>query len=365
MSNHRPYTCGRARLFAVLCALCLCVACVCAPLAQAADTVTRSIAGINFTLPADWEEVQISEGVDANTGLANVQAYTKNDGFFFAGMLPDADLASGTLDEVEQAASLLDLYLAGTPLASVACSGQLEQGVPTLTLYTDELALNGVQYAATVKLFVVNTSDFAGGVIMASLLPASGQVSNNLDDLLTELAEDTRVDVAGISYEVPAGAMVMDGYAFGIDFGLAVTEDGAVFLTDIPDLADTGTMTVDDLQALIDQVFASEDFDTVLDEEVLEMWSGAYSFLGFPTAGIELTAQNGGADDVLYMAITASVTPAGLSFMMIVQPVDSAFAETLLASAQATVEPLTAPGSALPDIEVADTNADPGFVVGV
>ena len=243
MSNHQSSV--RMRVLAALCALCLCVACVVAPVAQAAETVTRSLAGINFTLPADWEEVQITEGVDVETGLANVQAYTKNDGIFFAGMLPDSDLGSGTLSDVEQAAALIEMYLAGTPLASVACSGQMEQGVPTLTFYTDDLALNGVQYAATVKLFVVDTTEFSGGVIMASLLPASGQVSENLDDLFATLSESVRPDVAGISYEIPAGAMVMDGYAFGIDFGLAICEDGAVFLTSVPDLADDGTVTVE------------------------------------------------------------------------------------------------------------------------
>lgn len=354
----------RVRGIAALCALCLCVACLWAPVAHAADTVTRSVAGINFTLPADWEEVEVTEGVDVETGLANVQAYTKNDGVFFAATIPDADLGSGTLSDVEQLASLVGVYLAGTPFDSISCTAQLEQGVPTMTFYTNDLGLNGVQYAATLKLFVVDSAEFSGGVLMVSVLPASGQVSDTLDDLLTVLDEDTRVTVGGISYEIPAGCVVLDGYAFGVEFGLAVAEDGAVFLADVPELADDGTVTVEDLQYGADMLLESIASETLAEEAIQDLWSGAYLFMGFPTLAFELTAVDEATGEEFYVGSITDVSPVGMGFLMVVQPSDSQFAENLIGSAEATVEPLAASGSALPAIETAEQGSDPGFVVG-
>lgn len=367
MSISKPTLRLRARALFAAVALCLCAACLCAPLAQASETVTRSVAGVNFTLPADWDEVAITEGVDEATGVSNVQAYTKGDGVFVAATMPDADLAGVELDELDLVASMATSYLADTPLSTIAFSAQEEQGVPALTASTDDLALNGVGYSLTFKLFVVNRADFAGGVLMLSVLPTSGEVSDRLDDLFTELAEPTRVTVAGISYEVPAGMMVFDGYAFGVDFGVALGEDGVLFLADIPELADDGTVTVDDLQLAADQILQSDEFSLTVDGTVQDMWSGAYSFLGFPTLGCECTVADDASGEVMYMAVTASVTPAGLGLVVIVQPEGSPFAEGILGSAEAMVEPLPAAGSSLPqviDLEPADTT-DPGFVVGV
>lgn len=355
---------ARVRGIAVLCALCLCAACLWAPIAHAAETVTRSVAGINFTLPADWEEVEVTEGVDVETGLANVQAYGKNDGVFFAATIPDADLGSGTLSDVEQLASLVDMYLAGTPLDSISCTAQLEQGVPTMTFYTDDLGLNGVQYAATLKLFVVDSAEFSGGVLMVSALPASGQVTENLDDLLTVLDEDTRVTVGGISYEIPAGCVALDGYAFGVEFGLAVSDDGAVFLADVPELVDDGTVTVEDLQYGADMLLESIASEGLPEDAIRDLWSGAYLFMGFPTLGFELTAADDATGEEFYVASITDVSPVGTGFLMIIQPSDSPFAENLVGSAQATVEPLSAPGSALPAVEIAGEGSDLGFVVG-
>lgn len=362
MSSHR---CASRAWFAVLaCMLCACIACAGATTARAAETVTRSLAGVNFTLPADWEEVDVSEGVDVSTGIADIRMFSKNDGVFVAALAPDADLGSGTLEDLDLAASTINDSLADTAFSSLACSAQMEQGVPTLTFYTDDLGLNGVAYAFTLKLFIVDEADFSGGVVMLSLLPASGQVSADIDDLFTTLAEAAYPYVAGISYEIPAGSEVLEGYAFGIDFALAVSEDGAVFIAIVPSLADDGTVTVEDLQMVADALLQDDELSTELDDVFQEFWCGAYTFLGFPTLGFECTVFDDEIDDVIYLAVTDTVTPEGLGVLCIAQPLGSSFAEDLLGSAEALIEPYEAT-NALPQVSDALPDADPGFVVGV
>lgn len=354
-----------AAAVAVLCALCLC-----AP-ALASEPVTRSIAGINFTVPSDWEETSLVEGVEVD-GLSEMNVYAKEDGLLLVGMLPDADLGDVTLEEIDQVAQLAPLMLQEEiPFPLPSFSAQVEQGHPCLTVYTDDIALNGVQYALTAKLFVVNDASFSGGVVMVSFLPTSGQVTENfVDTILVPNDEAFDVTVGGVTYTVPADSLSFDGTIFGIDFFCTVADDGLAAMVNVPYVVNGEIVTVEDMQYLADEITPDMFMEGVREAgnaslTLVDFWSGAYEFLGFPTLGVEMTMTDVSLDTPLYLAITASDTSEGVTVLVALQPDGSAYVENMLGSAVAAAGPRLAPETALPAAAPAADPSDPGFAVGV
>lgn len=354
-----------AAMLAFACALCLCLP------ALAAEGVTRSIGGVNFTVPADWEEASLVEGVEVD-GLSELDVYAKEDGALIVGLLPDADLGGTTLDELQMIADLAPSMIEEeVPFLSASFSAQEEQGRPCLTVSTDDIFFNGVQYALTAKLFVVDGTDFCGGVVMVSFLPASGQVTEGFaDTLLVSHDEAFDVTVGGIAYTVPAGSASFEGSIFGIDFFCAVADDGVAAMVNVPYVVDGEVVTVADMQELADEMTPEalmEGVDATGNTtlELLDFWAGAYEFLGFPTLGVEMTMADQSMDEPLYLAITASDTSEGVSVLVALQPDGSPFVENLLGSAVAVASPRLAPQTALPAAAPAADNADPGFSVGL
>ncbi len=342
---------------------------------MASEAVTRSIGGVNFTVPSDWEETSLVEGVEVD-GLSEMSIYTKEDGALIVGLLPDADLGDVTLDELQMVADVAPTMIQQeVPFITASFSAQEEQGRPCLTVYTDDIAFNGVQYGLTVKLFVVNDVDFSGGVVMVSFLPTSGQVTENFaDTVLVSHDEAFDVTVGGIAYTVPAGSMSLDGSIFGIDFFCAINDEGIAAMVNVPYVVDGEVISVADMQELADEVTPDMFMEGVRSAgnttlTLLDFWTGAYDFLGFPTLGIEMTMVDdaNSMSDPLYMAITASDTSEGITVLVAFQPDGSVFVENLLGSAVAVASPRLAPETALPAAAPVEEGADtdPGFSVGL
>lgn len=357
---------------------CALVAVAMVPVAFAAEGVTRSIEGVNYTIPSDWEELEASDAelVEQGfeqTGVDQIRAYTKEDALFVALSMRDGELADLTLTDMQAACNALNVTDGGLSLGSLVnmpfvADCAVEQGWPTLTVSTEQIELNGVTYRLTFKLFSVDGGTFEGGVVMVSLLPTSGQVTENFADSFPVLSEPYRVAFPGLEVTIPAGCTLIEGSLLGFDFDLALFEDDdetvAVALAiGIPFLVDDGSFTLEDLR---------EATDVALDELTAEgegiwesLWIGAYEFLGCPTVGCEATIDGATFDapelGTYYYAATLSMSRDGSAALLFVEPSGYGLAREVLESAQ----PLTTGTATVQDALSPEATADLGFVVGL
>lgn len=344
--------------------------CLAAPAAFAAEGVTRNIAGVNFTVPADWTETVV-EGIDVDASLSQVTLYAKEDGLLAAGLMPDADLGSATLSDLQVVATYLESYLEQElPFLGVSVTAGEEQGYPAITFYTDDMSLNGTWYALTVKIFMVNSADFSGGVVMMSLLPVSGQVTEGFaDTLLVVRDEPVDVTVGGIAYTLPAGSACIEGSLFGVDFFASLADDGISAFVNIPHVMDDMVVTVEDLQMLADEVTEDAVQEALAESgidglSVRDFWIGAYEFLGYVTLGTEMTITYEPEDVELYLALMASDTSEGVTVLLAAEPVDGSYVSALLEGAAAVASPRMEVGAALSQAETVSPDT-PGFTVGL
>ena len=375
-----------ARGFAAIAAMALaCVLAVAAfvPAALAADGVTRSIGGLNYTLPSDWEQVEVPfepSEVAEDVEIADLVAYSKYDGFFVAMHIPTGEGEFVTLEEFEEVAEMMSWEASGTMLEAFTFTAAEEQGSPALTIYTDDISFNDVVYALTVKIYGVDTGTTSDAVIMCSFLPASGQLNEDILGSLPVSDEPQRFELAGVSYEVPAGFALGLGNVLDFDFALGLSEDdGAVFGLAIPTVIDDGTVTVSDLQYVAEEALAEIEYQLIeqlgagYTDLIQNMWMGAYSFLDFPTLGFEFNVNE--EDLSVYVCATVNFTPAGAAVLSLVQFPDSTLGQYVLGSAE-IVEDAEVPASAagmlstiavgveqvetVEEVEV----VDPGFTIG-
>ncbi len=359
---------------------------VAAPAAQAAEGVTRSLHGVNYTLPADWEEVALPEEIDSaidegiDQSSVEYAVYAKDDGVFIALATPDDDSSSVTVQELSELAAEAATFLAGTPFESVQLSATTEQGVPALTAYTDDIYLNGVVYALTAKMYVVSQGDFEGVVFMVALLPESGQVSN---DFLVELpvaGADARVELGGIAYTIPEGATYLKGGALGFDFvivdcgdpegaflGLGVPQVGylpAVTLADLESLVSDEDLDLDELADDLSETLAQLGIELGQTVELTSAWTQAFDYAGFPALGAELNFDADGA--AYYFGLLGVFFSGDYSFALFLTPADSTFADEVLDS-MVVSEEYAALGSvsASGETEAPSQSDDPGFTVGM
>lgn len=363
--SHKSALAGHAlpRMLAALaaCALALFLA---VPGAMASEGVTRQLAGVSFTVPADWEEVDLGEAAQAleDEGVEAV-AYGREDGLFLGAVIRDSDLEVGEVsdEELAAAAAYIEAELAGTPLEGVTIRGDVEQGLPAFTASTSDIALNGVAYSLTAKLFLGAGAAGDEGVLMVAVLPASGQVTEGFEDTVAPLDEAAAIDAGGIAYEVPAGFRLVQVDALGFSLDCASDEEGdrGLIALSAPVLADElGEVTAADLKELAEEVYSEVSGDSELSGALEAFWCDAYDFLGFPTLGAEGVYADEAAGDV-YFCLTLSVTGEGLSALVAVQPAGDGFAEALLGGASAAAAP--AAGQAEPGQQ----GGDAGFVVGM
>lgn len=345
--------------------------CLAAPAAFAAEGVTRSIAGVNFTVPADWTENTAIEGVDVSTSLSELSLYTKEDGLLAMGLMPDADLGAAALPDLQVIATYFESYLEQElPFLAVSVTADEEQGYPTITFYTDDMSLNGTWYALTIKIFMVNSTDFSGGVIMMSLLPVSGQVTEDFaDTLLVVRDEPVDVTVGGIAYTLPAGSACIEGSLFGVDFFASLADDGVSAFVNVPYVMDGVVVTVEDLQMLADEITEDMVQEALAESgieglSVRDFWIGAYEFLGYVTLGTEMKVAYEPEDAELYLALMASDTSEGVTVLLATEFVDGSYVSTLLESAVAVASPRMEAGAALPQAETVSSDT-PGFTVGL
>jgi hypothetical protein len=346
---------------------------------------THSIEGLNYTLPADWEQLDVDadslaeldqiEGIDLSDAdqVSDLVAWTKNDGFFVAVAVADPDTAEVTVDDLDVAAAYVNAAASGTVFDGVSAVAATDQGCPAIVLTTSNIALNGVSYALTVELFAVDSASFQGAVVMASLLPASGTVSDDLDTRFDPVAVDTDVTVGDVTFTVPAGSELVEGNVFAVDFVFAslLEGDGQGFVFAVSSPLDFesvlgAVLTVSDLQELADEL--TDELDDALDELVdpslgfsfEDVWVGAYNWLNIPTLGLDCTITDGSSN--VYAAVTASCTASDITVFLLAEPDGSTFAEDLLMGASANGV------TGAVDIEASaaatDTSDQPGFVVG-
>ncbi len=364
----------RRRGFAPVSAVLACAALLLAfaPAARADEAVTRSVQGVNYTLPSAWTMTEVPDGLLADTGLSDVVVFACEDGIFFAGAVYDDGLGDVDLEEMQQVADEAAAELAGIELLpgmrmSLSFSAAMEQGWPTLTVYTDDIELNGVVYGLTFKLFSVETSSFSGAVLMASFLPASGTVTEGFADSFPVLSQDTEVEVAGVSYVLPAGSTLAQGNVFGIDFFFAWQDEAAMLAVDAP-LPGADAVGVDDLQLLADDLADFlQDGQPLLEELLPSVWTGAYEFLGCATLGFECLVDVDGLG-TCYLAATMGMASEGIAFVAFCEPQGFGFAESVLvlsaegssgASASTDVSNATSAGQ-----DGTASSTDPGFTVG-
>jgi hypothetical protein len=361
-------------LAAILCAL-LALAFLNAGVARAADTQTHSIAGLNYTLPADWQQLATLddlEGLDQVEGLdldydslGDLAVWGLGDGVFVAFSVEEPSVADTAVEELEAAAAYAELSLAGTPLEGLSFVAATDQGCPALVGYSDDITFNAETYALTVEVFAVDDPGFTGAVVMASFLPASGTVNEDLSSLVDVLQEDAAVSVGDFTYTVPAGSSLVQGSVLAMEYAAALDEDGEtgglMFALDVP--FDLGVaLTADDLQELADGL--NDGLGDALDEvfggetEVSDLWCGAYTWLGLPTIGLE-----GSFEGVVYFGLMVSVADDGATLLVVAEPDGSPYVDDLLASASTTAVPAASDeaASAADDEPASD---DPGFVVG-
>ena len=220
----------------------------------AGQGVTHSVEGVNYTIPADWQALPIPQAIAPEIGMTALEAYTHEDGFFAAAAIPGS-VEGANLEEAQDAAADINEefaeleYLPGMTGLPIEASAALEQGWPTLTLYTDDIVLNGVTYGLTAKLFLVSDGSFEGVVAMASFLPASGVVTEDFAHSFPVLEQEQTIDVAGAPYVVPAGSTLAQGSVFGIDFACAWRDVAVMVAIDLP-LVGADEVTVDMLDEL-------------------------------------------------------------------------------------------------------------------
>ena len=335
--------------------------------------VTRTIGGVNYTLPADWDEVEVPaesiEGAELDGAeVAEVVAFTKYDACFVAAHMPTSAGDYVSIDEFKEVAHLANAMLADTPLESVVISAQVEQGCPTLTLYTDAIVFNGVTYALTVKVFAVDTGSTSDAVFMLSFLPADGVLHEDLLELFSYSDDVQSVELASVTYELPGEVALGEGSVFDFEFVVAFGEEGGMLGFEVPDLADNGYLTLSELEVAVADMLPELEYQFAeqgLTDVVTNLWMGAYSFVGFPTVGLEFLVDVGDGSQA-YVCCTANITPAGTAFLMIGQPAESDFASFILGSAQALLsqDDGSVPGLDL-DTEAKAQEGDLGFVISV
>lgn len=373
-----PKTFARRRARAVVLALVVAVACVLAAWAspaRAADGVTRDLGGVAYTVPADWQEETVPEDILAQGGLSDAVVFHLEDGLFFGAVVANAGLTQADLDEFAMSgdAMMSSLYsqvaVAGINVQPFQFSTGVEQGYPALTVYTDDIALNGVDYAVTVKVYLVGEAESDPAVILFTVLPVSGQVTADFANSFPVLAEAQRIEHMGVSWEIPAGSTLVDCSVFGLDFTVAKRGDAYAVLSGVPMGIPAGSILAEDLQLIADDLMAQFAADPTASALLSAFWAGGYLFCGAPTLGMELSASVDDLADLgvdvsaievsgdAYMALSVSFAPGGVAAVGFFEPSGDGFAQGMLQSAYA-VEGQQ--GVAAP---VSDDVAQ-GFVVG-
>ena len=346
---------GLARCAVLLLALAV-AALVAVPAALADEGVTRSMHGVNYTLPADWEEVEVSDevgdAIDENVtgGSVEYALYHKNDGLFAIAALPGDDSTSLTEDELALLAPLLVSCAVDSPFGSVDFSFTVEQGLPTFTAQTNDIYLNGVVYELTAKMYGVSDPDFVGYVLMVSLLPESGQVSEDFLENLPVAGANEQVELGGVSYTIPQGATYLTGGAFGFDFVIADCGDpeGVFIGLGIPQYAEDFAVTLADLESFVanldlDVISLTNSFDRLtydlatdygieIDQslEFTSAWADAFGYGTFPALGAEFDVTVDGAS--YYFGLLGLVLPGDYSLGIYIMPSDGTFADEILNS---------------------------------
>jgi len=339
--------------------------------AHAAEGVTRTIGGVNYTLPSDWTEIDVPIDAQQAEQVADAVAFTKYDAFFFALHIPSSPGDYVSLAEFEEFAQQAAHELGNTPLDSVIVSAQMEQGCPALTLYTNDIAFNDVVYALTLKLFAVDTGVTSDAVLMCSFLPADGVLHEDVFAEMPYSDVPQAFQLADVMYELPGGYSLAWGNVFDFEFVVARGESGAVLGFEIPMLADDGTVYAADLNEIavqMQQELQAQFEAQGLGDLVRALWIGGYDFVGFPTLGLEFML-DAGDGFVAYICSTANITPGGTAFMAIAQQSDSDLAAYVLGNAVAVEA--SDPGyiSGFTDEEAVGDEADSqavdlGFVIG-
>lgn len=303
---------------------------------SASQGVTRSVEGVNYTLPVEWQALPIPQALVSEMGLSALEAYTHEDGFFAAAAIPGS-VSGVDLEEVQTAATeiaeeLSELeYLPGMVGLPIAVGAATEQGWPALTFYTDDIMLNGVTYGLTAKLFFVSDRSFEGVVAMLSFLPASGVVTEDFAHSFPVLEQEQAVDVAGAPYVVPAGSTLAQGSVFGIDFACAWRDVAAMIAIDLP-LVGADEVTVDMLDELAYSLAESTSSQPEISSLLQSFWADGYQVFGLSTLGIEITADPMGTGS-WYSALMVHFSGEGIGLVEFVEPLGEGYAEeTLVAS---------------------------------
>ena len=304
----------------------------------AGQGVTHSVEGVNYTIPADWQGLPIPQAIAPEIGMTALEAYTHEDGFFAAAAIPGS-VEGANLEEAQDAAADINEefaeleYLPGMTGLPIEASAALEQGWPTLTLYTDDIVLNGVTYGLTAKLFLVSDGSFEGVVAMASFLPASGVVTEDFAHSFPVLEQEQTIDVAGAPYVVPAGSTLAQGSVFGIDFACAWRDVAVMVAIDLP-LVGADEVTVDMLDELAYSLAESTSSQPEISTLLQSFWAGAYQVFGLPTLGVEAIADPMGVGS-WYSALMVHFSEEGIGLVEFVEPLGEGYAEEVLVASGA------------------------------
>lgn len=374
MASSTPLFCRLAAGLALACALVGCM--LTATQARAADGVTGTIEGISYTVPAGWDEVDlraaVREGVEdnrvalssladgANTQLGDAEqieaaldelpecmAYGRGDGHFAAIAIPQ-DMTSSmpaSTEELDAAASYLSGILAFTPLSGLeVTSTTLEDtnGVswPALSASTSDITFNDVTYEAKLLVVMKQAADFEGYVLMASIMPASGQVNEDAMASLPETSGTESIEVGGSSYTLPAGTKLGLGSAFGSTFAVAQNGDARLVAADVQlgalvSLAMASSdswVSLDDLASYADELNQGYAEGHGVSNALEAFTASAASLYGAPTLDASATAQLSGEDTSITLRLTLPVGGAGM--LAFWEPAGDTFATDVLASAQ-------------------------------
>lgn len=330
MAALSPMHARRVRaLFAVFaCAALVCVMCLGAVRAHAEEagaTSEYTVGGVSYQVPSGWNTYALGSSALESAGLTEGMVHFTGNAVLFAGFSPSSSIP--TSGDVEVAADEVNDALSQTPLAGmVEATYGSEGGMPYLSVATDDIVFNGETYLCSAVLYGVSAPE-EGVLVTASIVPASGVVVEDLLASIPTLQEPARIEVSGISYEVPAGFQCATGSIFGVDVVLALSDEAVALGVAMAQEGLDDYVTVGDLQELVDSSAADLPAGT---------WMGAYEFCGYPTVGFEASSEVEGVSlGDLYAGATVSFTDEGLGLLVLLQPLTSDFAATLLGSAAA------------------------------
>lgn len=374
MASSTPLFRRLAAGLALACTLAGCM--LSATQAGAAESMTGTIEGISYTVPANWDEIDLRaavlEGIEDNraalssladgagTQLGNPEeveaaldelpecvAYGRGDGHFAAVAIPQGMASSmpASAEELDAAATYLSGLLAFTPLSGLeVTSTTLEDasGVswPALSASTTDVTFNGVTYEAKLLVVMKQAADFEGYVLMVSIMPTSGQVNENVMANLPETTDTESVDVGGASYTLPAGTQLGLGTVFGSTFTVAQREDAHLVAANVQlgaiaslALAGGGSwVSHEDVVSYADELVAGYDEGRGVSSGLEAFSAEGLDINGAPTLDVNATAPL--ADGDITTTLRVSLPVGGVGVLVFWEPAGGSFAAEALSSAQ-------------------------------